>query len=401
MIRARLLPISALATAGLMLVASSACAYAPPPSGGPGIKSPPITPTPAPAPSSSPSSAPSPAPQTAQPLTLLYDSIPDRDTAIRVRAMGVERWTQINQDPNSYTTGVIDVQAVLKQIEDKTGGKPGKWMMLDFEEPFFADLLRPRDSPEYKRAVKSMTGTMRAVKGMYPDSKWAFYGIPNLSYWIDGKGWATAPRELQEAKLKQMADACLPILADADWVSVSIYDYYDPKLVIAGSPNSIRGTPEGAREDGRAWRTAQVGLAKLLAQGKPVIPNVFPYWAPGGIAPYCRLLPPRKFMEDQIIPAVKAGATGFAIWAGLQYRIDQVIDGGKDPAYVTKEKNFGIPEWRAAFTADYLGGVAPTNWRDPSVRTKLSVGTSKTMVDTIANIRDWEKTGQLQLPPIK
>ncbi len=335
------------------------------------------------------------------PLILLYDSIPDRQAAVKVRAMGVERWGQINQDPESYTTGIIDVDSILKQIESKTGGKPAPWMMLDFEEPFFADLNRPAESLEYKRAVKAMTGALRAVKLSYPDSKWSFYGLPNLSYWIDGKGWGQASHQAKEATLKKAADACVPVLADVDWVSVSIYEYYDTKMIVPGSPNSIRGTPESVRADGRAWRMAQVGLAKLLARGKPVIPTVFPYWAPGGVAPACRVLPPRQFMEEQIIPAVDAGATGFALWAGLSFRIDQVIDGGRDPAYVSKEKNFGIAEWRAAFTADYLNNVPPPNWRDPAVRSALVAGTSKTMVDSIANIRDWEKTGVVNLPPLK
>ena len=136
---------------------------------------------------------------------------------------------------------------------------------------------------------------------------------------------------------------------------------------------------------------ASVGLSVLLAKGKPVIPMIFPYWAPGGVAPYCQLINPRELMENTILPALKGGANGFALWANMNYRITQVTTFDKDPNSASKEKNFGPKEWRAAFTADYFSGQAPTNWADPSVTQTLIRKTSQTLLDSLRNIRVYEK----------
>ncbi|MCE9619796.1 MAG: hypothetical protein K8R92_07785 [Planctomycetes bacterium] len=330
-------------------------------------------------------------------LLLLYDGLPEAASIARAMSLKAEVWMQINQDAPSYKSGIIDIAAVTKEVESKTGGRPPTWMMLDFEEPFFANLSKGQDSPEYKLTIQTMTECIRAMKARWPESKWTFYGIPNLPYWIEGKGWATAPDDQKKVMLKSMSEAVMPLVRECDWVSVSIYDCYDPSMVVAGSPNSIRGTPASVREDGRAWRMAQVGLAKLLAHGKPVIPNVCNFWVPGGVAPYCRLIQPRAFIEDQIAPAVQAGANGFALWTGINYRISIVTQDEEKAATIVTEKNFGVQDWRKAFTADYFKGKAPMDWTDPQVKQTLVAETSKAIIQCFTNIRAWEKTGVL--PP--
>ena len=331
------------------------------------------------------------------PLTLLYDALPDESLINSIVSMKVMPWVQINQDAASYKSGVLDIEAITREVNTKTGGHPPTWMMLDIEEPFFELLMKGPNSPEYKKSIDTMVATIRAMKSLWPNSKWTFYGIPNLPYWIEGKGWANATDEQKKKMLESVAAISEPLIAESDWVSVSIYDYYDPSMVIPGSPNSVRGTPESVRMDGCAWRMAQVGLAKLLARGKPVIPNVCQFWAPGGVAPYCRLIPARAFIENQILPAIKAGATGFALWTGMNYRIEIVTD-NKENTNVKREKNFGVQEWRAAFAFDYFKGIQPPNWSEPQIRQKLKLDTSRSIIQSLSNIRLWEKLKVL--PPL-
>lgn len=338
-----------------------------------------------------------PQPQTKSnvPLILLYDEIPDINQRGKIESLQLGVWMNVGQDVQSYKTGVISIGSLIQDIDRRTGRRPPTWMMLDAEDPFFADLQKDKDSPEFIRATNSIISTIRLLKLQYPGTKWSLYGAPNLPYWVNKKGWATATDDERKLVLTQAAAAYSPIIAELDWVSVSIYSVYDPNMVIYGSPKSIGGTPESVRKDGRAWRRASVGLAQLLAQGKPVLPMIYPYWSPGGVAPYCRVINPRQFIEDQIAPAIQAGANGFALWCSINYRISQSTKFEKDPSIQPQETNCGVAEWRTAFTADYFNGKSPVDWSDPEVVQTLIRKTSQTIVDSLFNIRVFEKSGAL------
>ncbi|MEY4785957.1 MAG: hypothetical protein RIR41_3892, partial [Pseudomonadota bacterium] len=148
-----------------------------------------------------------------EPLILLYDDLPDPSDLVRIRSADPQVWMQVNQDPKSYETGVIDLDVVMKDVQSRTGGYPAEWMMLDFEEPFFADLAKDPDSPERKRAVASMLSTLRAMKQRWPGSKWTFYGLPNLQYWVaPGQGWSTAPQVIKRQALENASAAVAVLL---------------------------------------------------------------------------------------------------------------------------------------------------------------------------------------------
>jgi hypothetical protein len=345
------------------------------------------------APAPTPAEPPSPAAERVPPMILLYDSIPDPFSAGGLRGTGAEVWLQINQDPESYKTGIIDTLQILRQIESRSGGSPPSWIMLDFEEPFFKDLSAADGSPERTRAVSSMLSTLRAVKERWPEVKFGFYGLPSLPFWVSGKGWSELDPDEKRAALEKARRDAAPLLAEVDWVSPSVYAYYDPTMVRPGSPDSIRGTPQLLRQNDLAWRSAQVGLAVLMAKGKPVLPTVCPFWAPGGVAPWCHWIDRRSFIEHQIEPAVRMRAQGVMLWTGMSYRIRKVTDPKMSDG--ATERNFGVPEWRAAFQKDLLGSQAPTDWSDPELRRRLEQDTTRAIVGTVVDIRSWERSGAL------
>ena len=332
-------------------------------------------------------------PATQTPLKVLVDSLPDPESIGGLRGTDAERWLQVNQDAPSYKSGVIDTQEILRQIDSQGPQNLPEWVMLDFEDPFFKDLAAADGTPERTRAVSSMLATLRAAKARWPGVKFGFYGLPNLPFWVEGKGWADLDADQKRAALAKAERDAAPVLAEADWVSPSVYAYYDPAMVRPGNPDSIRGTPKELRENDRAWRSMQVGLAVLMARGKPVLPTVCPFWAPGGVAPWCRWIDRRAFIESQIEPVARMRAQGVMIWTGMKYRIGKVTDPALESG--ATEKNFGVAEWRAAFERDMLDSQKPADWTDPEVRRRLERATTRAIVQTIVDIRAWERAGAL------
>ncbi len=325
-------------------------------------------------------------PSAAKPAkVLLHDGVLDPARVAEAEALGADRWLQVNQDEASYSTGIIDAEAVLRDVGVRTSLRPPPWAMLDFETPFFENLRKPAGSPERRSAVQTMKEALAAAKRRYPQTKWSFYGLPNLPFWVDGQGWTALDASRRDSEIAAAVEACREVLADADWVSVSVYDYYDPKLVVPGRTDSLRGTPRAAIDNGIAWRRAQMTAAKGVAAGRPVIPLVCPFWAPGGIAPACRLIPPDDFIDRQVAPCLEGGADGIALWTGYAYRIDQVQS--RDPEPARAERGFGRAEWRNALTADLLDGAVPPDWSDGELRRTLVRKCSSVVLDRLARMR--------------
>ena len=346
---------------------------------------PPVPVTPAPPPVPVTPVAPArptapPAPLTLADLTVLYDEIPDRTIARRAEALESQRYLLIYQgcDPQAARTGVIDADAVIREIARKTATGSPRFGMLDFEDPFTANLQLGASSPKCQATVATMVAAMRAVRARYPNILWTYYGVPFVPYWLDGKNWLNATPAAKAALLERLYQVYAPLIAEVDWVSPSIYPVYDPLLF---EPK----TPDLVRQHGRAWRAATVGFAKILAAGKPVIPTVSPLWQPNGVATAATTVPQVQFIEDQIEPAAAAGASGVALWTGINYGITLAIDGYEKN--LPQDETFGTRVWRAAFVKEYLDNQPPRDWNDPLVRATLVRKGSNTILDAIRWIR--------------
>ncbi len=313
---------------------------------------------------------------------VLFDEIPAYgDVASRVAAIEARRFLVVYQsaDPKAASTGLIDTAAVIRAIRKE--GDPNNlpaWGMLDFEDPFHDLLQKGPATPECNRTVAEMVRTIEAVRKAFPRTKWCFYGAPWLPYWLEGgKDWTTAPDSVKRRELDRAIAIYAPIIAASDWVSPTIYGKYDPKLY----PEAERAT---IRSQGRAWRSAQVGVARVMARAQPVIPLVCPWWTPGGKAEYCRLMDPIEFIEDQVAPAIAEGASGAGVWAALGYQINRMT--AADASRFVDEKDFGLREWRAAVVKDYLGGREPADWSAPGMAAFLRASMSSSMVKAMEDI---------------
>lgn len=316
-------------------------------------------------------------------LVVLYDAIPNDGAARRADALGAEKYFIVYQgsDPNAARTGSIDADAVIRAIDAQTKSGAPIWGMLDFEDPFTKDLARGVDDPRCRAAVTTMVSALRSVRARFPNIRWTYYGAPSVPYWLEGKTWITASPAAKNDLLQRLFKVYAPIIAESDWVSCSIYPVYDPNMFDPANPDLVRA-------HGRAWRTAAVGLAMILANGKPVIPTVSPVWQPNGVAKAGTVVNRMQFLEDQIEPAAMAGAKGVALWTGVAHGIDLAVEGLE--VHANQDENFGTRVWREAFVSAYLGGIPPANWSDPAVRVVLARAASESIVDAVKWIKTFE-----------
>jgi len=321
---------------------------------------------------------------------ILYDSIPGNNARERANLMGAQLFYVCYQsaDPNAGSTGTIDATKVIETIRAETAGRPPKWGMLDFEDPFIEQLKKGSPTPEWRATLQTMIAAVQAVKVAFPQTRWTYYGIPNVDVWFDGVGWDRLSDESKKSKIDAAIATFGPLIEQLDWVSPTVYGKYDPKL-----QSPVNATPMLQAE--RAWRVASVGIARLCAGGKPVIPTIDPFWTPGGKAPFCRLIPRRLFLEEQVVTTLGAGASGVAIWTAIDYFIKIAADGATRTGQI--EKDFGPMEWRDALSKDFLGGDSPSDWSSPDVRAALVTGTSDAIARSVSDIKQWTTDGTL--PP--
>jgi len=326
-------------------------------------------------------------------FVLLYDDLADSEARRSAASLGCKLILNVYQsdDPKSKSRGVMDPVVIVEAISRQAAYGLPEYGMLDFEDPFFDVLAEGPSSPRFSSTVETMVNAIRVVKAAFPKTKWSYYGMPQLPYWIGekrDKEWLNASTELKRFHLTRAIEIYRPLIEELDWISPSIYCNYDPAFV--------KWQPETAtRAQNRAWVKASVGISKLLARGKPVIPTVCPWWAPAGSAPYCRVVPRRLFIEDTVIPAVEAGAQGLSFWTAMSYQIRRVT--AADPSTFGHERNFGTPEWRKAVVADYFEGTPPADWTDPAVTRRLVSRMSSAVVTRLRDVRNW--VGGKQVPP--
>lgn len=312
--------------------------------------------------------------ETASPV-LLYDTLVDPSVLVEARETGASPLLLIYQycSPDSKSSGNIDVAAVLMCIDRLTQGEPPAWGMLDIEYGFTDRMQQGVGGPGARHARDEMIRLMRAVRAAYPRTRWTYYGVPFLPYWLNHRSWLDATEEQKRAEMTRCAEMYGPIVAECDWVSPSIYAVYDPAMFKPPEQS-------GVRRAGVAWRTAQVGFARLLARGKPVIPTISPVWQPGGRTPSGGVVPPDQFVEDQVLPAMRAGAAGVAIWTAYVSMIDAATRTAED---TTRSGEFP----RDNMARSLLDGAVPADWKSPELPARLRAGAAKVVLRALRDAR--------------
>lgn len=309
------------------------------------------------------------------PPSVLVDCTTSTRSAERLGELGVPvyRWFGQSTDPDSLKTGRIDIRKLVEEIDRKMGQNPSGWGMLDYEEPFDRWLDLPKSDPRHRQAVSEMVGAIRAVKRFYPNVKWTFYGQPRLERWLprpDGstRGWSLSTPEAKQAETARRIDTLGELIAEVDWINPSFYDVYENAKFVGPERDEMLANEEQWRvADGALGRTIRerLGLPQV-----PVIPCVSPLFQPGGRATAQRPIPTEEFLSDQVMPAVRAGCDGVALWTSADFALSM--------ATIKETKGLDESDFKLRDAARYAwtplapGGRVPSDWSDPEVRLQLS-----------------------------
>ena len=313
--------------------------------------------------------------QVATAPTVLYDCTTSATSAEQISALGAAkyRWFGQAHDPESQTTGRIDLSKLATAITEAWGPNPSGWGMLDFEVPFDDWIDLPPQDPRHKQAIAELTQAIAAMKRVFPGVKWTCYGIPRMNRWPrdeDGsvKGWSQVSGSVRAREIARRSGELADLVASLDWVSPSLYDVYENGLFTPNESATMR-----ANEN--LWRTDIVRLSKdiLRSRGRasvPVIPCVSPLFQPGGKATVQGVIAGPEFLQDQIAPAISGGADGFALWSAVDYAMRISTQPGqpaldKDSAGI---RDASRKAWRVLVPSQN----GPIDWETDEVRLRIS-----------------------------
>jgi hypothetical protein len=302
---------------------------------------------------------------------ILYDTLADPAAVVDADTLMARKCLVIYQscDPESKSTGRIDKVKVLAAIDAATREQAFLWGMLDFEEPFFENLALGPGSAQGREAIETLVETMRVVRRMYPGIRWTYYGMPSLPYWDKSRSWDAMDEEDKRGLIRKCVDNYGAVVSECDWICPSVYLFYEPELF----PENQR---EEIRKAGRIWRFAQVGVAKLLAKQKPVIPVTSPFWMEIGKARADTVVPQAQFVEDAVRPIIGARADGLMIWSAMAWKIGQAVAGLRSPDAPSSNVISGL-----------LPAYQPGELDEAALRFRLQQAAAKVILRSMQDVR--------------
>lgn len=304
---------------------------------------------------------------------------------------------QNDVDPATATTGVIDPAKVVAEVARlRALGWNSEWGMLDFEDPFDAVFLAGPSHPLYDTCMESLIATIRAVRQAYPDMKWTYYAFPRVWNFVFGLDWGqvTDP-EQRAAGFEFHTDRYGALLDEMDWFMPSLYDHWERAR---GQPSNTVSPPIVAEREHRraAVEAIQHYFVSRNKPVPPIVPVVSPWFQPGGNATVIGAIPLDEFMEEQVEPAMEAGASGIAIWGAMAYYLTLATSPTLPPGYA------GLTAaCRHLFAQQYLGGVNPNtvNWFDPAIYNLIGNSMNGHLADSMLAIDEAREVAGLAPHP--
>ena len=311
---------------------------------------------------------------------IYIDDIPDESYVGRIKQLGVEQYCIIYQnsvDP-AATTGVIDVGAVVKKIENNAalgGGasfQDAQVVVLDFDDPYMwpmmvgPEFFKKRDDGvvyDYNSINSNLVTAITELRARYPDKQWGYYSMPTIPASICKDGdpirmvtppgtgtYITNASEEQLKNLKKHLTSSFRAVADAsDFVSVSLYqiDRKDLDSLGLDRMDPLRSELGGdiccniaADKKKFAW-VAPVFFGFVNATGVNSKGKVFD------------IISAEETISDVVKPARQHGIDGLFVWLASNYRISQIT------SPLSRGGHEGLRTW---FNANFLANTgAPSN----------------------------------------
>lgn len=307
-------------------------------------------------------------------------------------------WFGQSPDPASLTTGRIDVGILIAEIRKRMGPNPTGWGMLDYEDPFDAWLELPITDPRNRLASSEMVRAIKAVKAEFPNVKWTYYAQPRMArQFPDRKSWPDGTDAAKKAEFERRIAVCSDILREVDWINPSIYDVYENAMFKGGERDFMLANEA-------IWREQVVRLSKLIRERLglpqvPVLPALALFYQPGGRATNMKPIRPEELITDQVEPALRGGADGFAIWTSMDFfQMLATLPPEKELNELNRENQKAA---RDAWVPAFFAGKAPRDWTSPDVKFTISQETGRVIADGAALVDQAVKQHRAKQSPTR
>ena len=257
--------------------------------------------------------------------TLLHDGKFDPLTESVYDTLETERVLGIGQseDPQSFESGVIDIQATLTRLANRYPDGIEGYVELDWEEPFFDVLHHGPSHPKYHATLENVTALVRRFKEVFPNTLVTHYNLPSIPYWSrnsDGRMvcWDKiddGPR----AEIFEDLEAMRPLLDEMDWFAPRYYDFVPTEQI----PEDERDAQVASECEHRAaivrWLRSYIDESDRPE--RKIIPVTRTNWVGGATAynDWVEMeIPVEEYVAEQVMPALRNGADGIKIWQGWE-----------------------------------------------------------------------------------
>ena len=300
-------------------------------------------------------------------------------------------------------SGTINDAAVLNHIGNVAWLNDAEYGILDFENPYMAWLAQGVSNPpddNYYQALTEMIDLIQQVKAAFPQIKWAFYGEPNVRFFVYDNTWygleQSNQHHLINERLDQYVAAYGPLLDKQDYISPSFFDKYV--------------APERSEQTKR-WVHYNIEASKRhneeRNQNKLIIPMLCPMYQYINIGDdYLPIFVGSEEVRDEMIyPALENGSyNNFTLWSGQTFWVPSAFNLSTYPLDWTvlpqNEQAMGqrISRYRAAYTEEFFNGVAP-DWNSPEDEETLRHAVCQRMIQYMDDMKA-DAIEKLQTNPI-
>jgi hypothetical protein len=206
--------------------------------------------------------------------------------------------------------------------------------------------------------------------------------------------------------MQQYTQPYAAVLDSMDWFMPCAYDVYERAK---GMPNTYSPIDVAEAEFRKARVESIVRhFARRNLPTPRIIPAVSPWFQPGGgagTATWLAPIPTQEFIEDQLRSSMSAGASGFAIWGGMNYMLRVA---SLQSQTLSNDVAALQTEFRSALGAAYprLGGtsqlmVSTMNWSDATELTLLGTQMNATLAEAIRACDQVASEFGLAMPPTR
>ena len=297
--------------------------------------------------------------------TLLHDGNFDPITNSAYSVLGCQKVITFAQgdDPQSYESGVIDIDGVLVRLVKRYPDGIEGYVNLDWEQPFFDFLHAGPTHPRFQSTMENLLEFVRRFKGVFPGAVVTHYNLPALPFWgTTEDGRAAAWNDISDKCRSEYFDrmeALKPVLDEFDWFCPRFYDFVpSPEIPEEWRERQI-ASEIGHRAAIVRWLRTYVDGSER--PGRKIIPVTRTAWV-GGAGGYekwvDRDIPVDEFLHEQLKPAMKNGADGIMLWEG--YEMWMLGSAFRPPDEISTELRDTALEFFRAM--GILATDAVTNW---------------------------------------